>query len=522
VLRRPIRTAGLLAATLLAASLAEGSGLSDALRSPLGLTAVLALTLFDTGRPSTWIDRWVTVPAFVGAVLLFIAILLLGPVTLTAWSGVSCLDGCASTGLSSPGAPGVQDFLELVYAGLRGLVFVGCGVGLALRMLRSRGLQRAVLTPIAVGGAVVVSTGAALTLYGILTPSEALPTWLEPIFVAVRVVVPIAVPAALFIAFAARGRLAQQLHALRWSSDTGEVRFILREVLDDPSLDVRVALEPDPGPGVEWTPLSGADGRAVGWLVHRQGLAQQEPMAFDVAVVAAASALELLGVGTRVDQLEADLAQARRASVHAADTERRRVEQDIHDGVQARIVLLRGHLRRLARDGAPASSALRSELSRLVQQVDAALAEIRSIGAGIRPVQPGSLVNALREDVLALRLPVKIADEGVGVLPGDVEVALHYVLREALQNVMKHAGDGARVEVTLGRDTNGCAWVEVRDDGAGFAPGADPGRGIVGMRHRVESLGGLLAVTAAPGAGTVVHALVPCQPGGGGPEVRSR
>jgi PAS domain S-box-containing protein len=206
---------------------------------------------------------------------------------------------------------------------------------------------------------------------------------------------------------------------------------------------------------------------------------------------------------------EAEVKAQRARIVEAADAERRRLERNLHDGAQQRLVSLSLTLR-LARarvqSEPPAAEQL---LDTAAEELSQALADLRELARGIHPaiLTDRGLAPALDALVARTPLPVDVEDGLPGRLPGPVEAAAYYVVSEALANASKYAAASA-VTVTI-RQVDGHAIVEVRDDGAG---GADPaaGTGLRGLRDRVEALEGRLTVTSPLGAGTTIVAELPC------------
>jgi PAS domain S-box-containing protein len=204
----------------------------------------------------------------------------------------------------------------------------------------------------------------------------------------------------------------------------------------------------------------------------------------------------------------AELRASRARIVHAADTERRRLERNLHDGAQQRLVALQISLRlaraRLGDDLESASALLASALTEL----GSAIGELRELARGLHPVilTERGLRPALDQLADRAPLPVVVAATPAERLPEPVEAAAYYVVAEALTNVAKHA-QASQAQVAV-RCEDAVARVEVRDDGCG---GADlgGGSGLVGLRDRVDALGGSLAIESPSGAGTVVRALLP-------------
>ena len=193
-----------------------------------------------------------------------------------------------------------------------------------------------------------------------------------------------------------------------------------------------------------------------------------------------------------------ELAASRARVIAAADDARRRIERDLHDGAQQRLVTLAVALRRVE-GKAPAE--LRPEIDRVVEGLAGAVEELREMSRGIHPavLTEGGLSPALK--ALGRRSPVrvKLDIQTEHRLPDQVEVAAYYIVSEALTNASKHAG-ATRVWVTL-RVENETLRLSIRDDGAG---GADPARGsgLIGLADRVGALQGRIEIESPPGGGT--------------------
>jgi signal transduction histidine kinase len=207
-----------------------------------------------------------------------------------------------------------------------------------------------------------------------------------------------------------------------------------------------------------------------------------------------------------------DLDDSRKRIATAADAERRRIERDLHDGAQQRLIALRMRIA-LAEDMLGADSAAAQTLRELEHDVDLALDEIRSLAHGIYPplLADRGIADALRS--VGRRLPLRVSVRAAGLRrhSPEVESAVYYSCLEALQNVAKHAG-ATSVTVSLS-EVDGIAF-EVRDDGAGFDVAAvSPGAGLRNIRDRVESLGGTLRIESSPRGGTTVSGKVPVESG---------
>jgi signal transduction histidine kinase len=211
---------------------------------------------------------------------------------------------------------------------------------------------------------------------------------------------------------------------------------------------------------------------------------------------------------SHVARLDAELRASRLRLVAAGDTERQRLERNLHDGAQARLVALAmqlGHARRTAEsDPAQVPELLDGALGEL----RTSLAELRELAQGIHPavLTEKGLDAALYALASRTPVPVTLDSENDGRLPEPIEIAAYYAVSEALANVAKYAG-ASSVSVKVGRE-NGFAVVEVVDDGVG---GADPelGSGLHGLADRVEALDGDLRIESPPGEGTRIRAEIP-------------
>ncbi|HET6171693.1 MAG TPA: GAF domain-containing protein [Gaiellales bacterium] len=204
----------------------------------------------------------------------------------------------------------------------------------------------------------------------------------------------------------------------------------------------------------------------------------------------------------------AELAASRARIVASADEARRRVERDLHDGAQQHLVSLMLNLREAEAKVPPELGELRAELSRTASGLKAALEELHEISRGIHPaiLSAGGLDPALRTLCRRAGVPVELDVRVSGRLPESVEVAAYYVVSEALTNVAKHARASiVRVAVEM---QGGSLRLAIRDDGAG---GADPSRGsgLIGLRDRIDAIGGTIVVESPAEAGTSVLVALP-------------
>ncbi|WP_432930201.1 histidine kinase [Microbispora sp. CA-135349] len=310
-------------------------------------------------------------------------------------------------------------------------------------------------------------------------------------------------------------RLRDRMHAGQARPE--ELEAALRDALRDPELRVGYRLpgatglvdaagEPF-GPGdagdAQVTPVR-LGGHEIGALVR--GRAGSRELLREAAD---ASALLIEVVRLRIEVSRAlDEAEASRTRLlHAGYEERRRLERDLHDGAQQRLVSLGMAIRLAQRHLGGGTAGVDALLDEWVAELAAAVTELRQIAHGLRPSSlDDGLGNALV--MLAGKVPVPVAlDVSAGDLPDDVAMTAYYVASEAMTNAVKHAGSaaiGVRVSRTADRVT-----VRISDDGRGGAE-MRPGAGLAGLADRVRAAGGALRLSSPEGGGTTVEAVLPC------------
>jgi signal transduction histidine kinase len=296
--------------------------------------------------------------------------------------------------------------------------------------------------------------------------------------------------------------------------EPGHVRETLARTLGDPTLELGLWL-PERGvwvdeQGRELSPATGEErgvtyvGERLAVMVHDRDLLDQ-PRLLEAVGSAGRLALENERLQAELRAQLVELRESRARIVRTADEERRRLERDLHDGAQQRLLglgmalqLLRPHM-----DGE--GDALLAETEQELQQ---ALAELRELARGIHPavLTDQGLDAAVRTLAGRAAVPVEVASDGER-LPAHVETAAYFVVAEALANVARYA-HARHAWVSVARE-NGNAVVEVRDDGVGGAR-AGEGSGLTGLADRVGALGGRLSVESSPGGGTQITAEIPC------------
>jgi signal transduction histidine kinase len=421
----------------------------------------------------------------------------------------------------------VEDVLRPVREVLSVAIFVAVTVRFGLRIRGASHLVRRTLTPvltIAVFSVVVLAVALSVRRSSADADVALVLSWL----------VALAVPAmaVAFLVGLARWRLfvagAQQRLASRLRGHPGpeDLRRALADAFDDPTLDIaywigdrhghwadgaghRVTL-PEPGATRSVTEIRDGDDRRVAAVIHDPALGQERAF-IDAATSYMVMTLDNQRLSAQTASLLRQVSDSRARIQATADDERRRIERDLHDGAQQRLVALRIRLELAAEkvdDGSRNGDA--ALLRSLGDDVDKALDEIRSLARGIypAPLAARGLVEALRSVALQSALPTTVLAAGIGRYPREVETAAYFCCLEALQNAGKHAHGATAAVVDLSDD--GSLLVEVRDDGAGYDAGAvTEGVGLTSMRDRVEAVGGTLVVTTSPGRGTRVSAKIP-------------
>ena len=232
-----------------------------------------------------------------------------------------------------------------------------------------------------------------------------------------------------------------------------------------------------------------------------------------------ASFAELVATALANAAARAELVASRARIVAAADEARRRIERDLHDGAQQQLVALALELRVLESAIPAELTETRATLDRLQEELSAALDDVREISRGLHPaiLSHGGLGPALRSLGARSALPVELDLRVDERLPESIEIATYYVVSEALANAAKHA-DAAVAEVSVGV-SEGWLRASIRDDGIGGAETGWGGSGLLGLRDRVNALGGRLVIDSPSGRGTAISVALPLEPRTAGSDV---
>ena len=293
---------------------------------------------------------------------------------------------------------------------------------------------------------------------------------------------------------------------------------MLAKALGDPTLDVVFRL-PDSGLDVDsWGRVVDQDdpgGRArtpvrrgsfeLATVMHSDALGRR-PDLLESVIEAAGLAIEIARLRVEVRRQLAEVEESRARIVTAGYVERRRLERDLHDGAQQRLISI-GLAVRHVQAQLPGGSREAADLDEAVGEVGRAIEELRELARGVRPAGLDDGLNtALR--ALALRSPLRTTvDATEERFEDQLETAAYFVASEALANAAKHAS-ASLVELDLTRQ-NGTLVLNVADDGVGGAL-VTSGSGLAGISDRVAALGGSLRVSSPTGGGTVVTAELPC------------
>jgi signal transduction histidine kinase len=247
--------------------------------------------------------------------------------------------------------------------------------------------------------------------------------------------------------------------------------------------------------------LLSQDGRPVAALIHDPMLDTDSALLEGLA----ASSLMMLENAHLLDELRT----SRSRLAATADRERRRLERDLHDGAQQRLMAVQIKLR-LAQDKV-SDPEVAAQLAAVGAEAEQAVEELRTLAHGIYPAGLGDygLGSALRAVALQAPIPIVVDDQGVGRCARPVEAAIYFCAMEAIQNATKHAGSHASLTITLERDHEHVRFA-ITDDGVGMNPRtAGQGDGLPGMRDRIGAVGGELEITSTPGRGTTVRGIAP-------------
>jgi signal transduction histidine kinase len=527
---RDDRFARLLVAIGLAWSLASLAESSDATLYSVGRTAVwlvepaliYLMLAFPSGRIERSSDRLLFTAAVVLVGTLYLPSVLLDPFP-TPSPFASCGSDCpANVFMATDALAGAFDVVRPLREVLTVAVFAALSVALLRHARREAPLVRSAILPVAV--VAVLRTIALVAYFPARSSTAAVVDVLTWIYVGSLALVSAAFAVGLLRErlFAAKA-LERLTLGLRPHADAAELRAALADALEDPSLRVlyrvegtaerwideqgRSAALPEAEPGMVVAEVASGE-RRIAAIAHHVSLSR------DPTLVRAATSYALAALENErlVGELQAsldELSRSRSRIVAVADDERRRIERDLHDGAQQRLVALRARLELVAERLEPDSPVSAETVRALGGEVEGTIDEVRSFARGIYPsllIQRG-LAEALRSAGRGAPVPTVVDTDGLGRFSPEIEATVYFACTEALQNVAKHANAG-RVVVTVRQNPH--LRFEVRDDGDGFDPTTvATGAGLTNLHDRLAAVGGALHVESAPGAGCAVSGVIP-------------
>ncbi len=418
-------------------------------------------------------------------------------------------------------APGLAEALQkafvLVFYGVLATLYIAV---IVRRLVRATPRARRILAPLLLAAIAIALRAVFECVFTFVDQpfaGEYLFWWQILAFIAL----PLALLAGLLRARLARVHVGDLVVHLEETAVDG-IRDELATALQDPTLELGLWLpervEYVDASGVSFSVPEDGRGRAVtriehegeplAVLVHDSSL-RDEPKLVEAVAAAARFALVNARLHAEVRAQLETVKESRARIATAADQERRRIERDLHDGAQQRLVALALELRSAQRAlGDGVDPELDGLLASTADELQVAVEELRSLAHGIHPgtLTQAGLASALES--LAARMPLPVTVEAVAErLPPDVEATAYFVASEALANVAKHA-HASRASISARRE-EGVLLIEISDDGVGGAR-ASTGSGLHGLADRVEARGGHLRVDSSPGAGTRVVGEIPC------------
>ena len=489
--------------------------------SGLGEAAIAYVLLsHPAGHVRSAIERrflwWIAAPA---AILWICALEVTGQPPLKT-PLLQCVPHCPRNPLTLASASGPGAALRILIASAWIAIVLGTAI-LLLRRIRSASvLARQALSPVwAIAAINAVLTAAYLV--SLAVGGSATQT-LATVEVGLVLAVPLSVLLGLALERLSIGQALADFMSELSLRPEADPELLMASALNDPSLKIAYPRsrqrsyvdaagnpvgEPDPSQAVAWIER---DGRSAAAVTYDPGLSDQERFV-RAAGSAALMRLEKVRLEADLRASNAELAASRLRLVETAQNERRRLERDLHDGVQQQLVALRIKLDLAAETLDEDPSHVRAALDAVGREMDDVLVGVRSLARGIYPslLHDQGLADALSAAARGTPTPAVFRATGIGRYREDIEIAVYYCCLEALQNVTKHAGPAAEARVTLWQD-GPLLQFEVRDTGPGFDPQDGPsGAGLVNMRDRIETVGGSLAITSRRGGGTCVRGCVP-------------
>lgn len=494
------------------------------------LLLACVILAYPSGRLVARADRTIALVVVAIILVLYVSTALLVQRYPVPSPFTSCTSGCPDNAfmLIAHQPPWVNSFLSP----FRDLVGVGVLVVVAIRLAqRIRGantLVRHTLVPLfltSIAWLTVLAFALVLRRISAHSPATITATWLTSAAMpAVTIAFMVGIARwHLFVSAAVR-RATSKLQRLPTPT---EVRDVLAEAFEDPAIEIgrwarrqhgwvavdgRSLTAPAPGSGRWLTEVIDGDRRVA--AIEHDEILRDEPAFTDVAGSLAAIAFERELLAGRTERMLDEVRESRTRLLAAADSERRRIARDLHDGAQQRLIALRIELELAAEDAEPDNPREASTLRGFSAEIEQALEEFRSMTREIYPaiLSDRGIADALR--AVALRSPVLTRVE-VGTLaeyPLEIATAVYFCCVEALQNVAKHAPGATGAQIVIG-ERDSMLRFSVTDDGPGFRNDeARLGAGMINMRDRMAAVGGELKIRSDPGQGTSISGQIPLTP----------
>jgi len=462
--------------------------------APFFVLTIYLFLAFPMGRIESRVERWLMGALGIGALVTFLPWALLSPVIAGGGPLTRCAPDCPENALQIASAPDAAAKFGKAEIYVALTLVAAVFVVYLLRLLHASRPQRRALMAVAVTSllflpAWFVSNFARTVLeVGDQGTLDAM-AWA---IVVTRILLPLGFLVALLQADHLALRASQRLLARLVSRPNPEQwRKAVAEALDDEELQVAYYGEE----------LAAAPGRVTVPVGDVARMAVDRSLAEDPELVRAAASATLLAVENGA--LEGELRASQARIVQAGDAARRRIERDLHDSAQQRLVALRIQL---SAAGERLDNGDRALLERLGTEVERAIDDLRTVAQGIYPqvLVDGGVGAALTEVARRSPVPTRVLDGWNGRHSETLESTVYFCCLECLQNVAKHGGPGVSAIVRLS-ERDGRVGFVVEDDGPGFDPSSmSRGSGLTNLRDRVTALGGTLEVDSAPGRGTRV------------------
>jgi signal transduction histidine kinase len=471
---------------------------------------------FPEGRLEWSVERWFVVAIALATAVVWLLLLVLAPTLPAGGSEIECGSRCPPNGLQIVnGGAGAATALATAVSVVFTVALIG-QVALISNKARSPSrLRRRMMMPLAI---VVVAGG--IEFVTSLYVAPAYPGARQPLLIA-DYLIALAVPVALLVGLArartfaaiSLGSVASRASDTPMTADAAQ--NLIADSLGDPTLKLALwapqrARYLDVHGGPVELPATTADrhvtfvtrdSRAVAALIHNPSL-DADPYVVEGLT---STSLMLIDNARLVEEVHA----SRTRIAAAANQERLRLERDLHDGAQQRLMAIQIKLRlaqRTVRD-----HRLAEQLEEIGTDAAEAMEDLRTLAHGLYPsvLRDGGLVDAFRALAMRAAIPIEVNAHGVARCSAGVEGAVYFCALEAVQNSIKHAGPEAHVTITLRRE-GGRLHFAIEDDGAGMGTAAvTEGLGLVSMRDRIGAVGGDLEISSSPGRGTRVSGSVP-------------